>query len=585
MDMKKLKKEIKNPGINSRIVIAFTALVFVPFILLSFLAFIMFQNYVTDEKSESAIDTATVVSSEIVSSMRRFEQSTMGLYYGEYLEYMKPSHKMDESEKRHIQAKLNSMAETETEVFSVVLRLSDGSVMYGGNYYTGLNTEKYKDEIIAREGKCCWFCTAQPLGYANGSYILARSLNAESQKNVAILYYVLRNNMISNICDQLTADYQYTYVTDESGNVFYASDYKYFSTGLDLSSIDKKVKISSQTVRWNDQKYILVAKKMMAYNWYCINLVDVDELVRDARIMVLPFFGIAALYIVFMLVMIRLLNHYVFRPLKELKKNMDQYATDNLWPAEMTEVGIGEFRSLSRHFNSMTRRIDYLMKEYKRETDEKNQLQLNMMASQLTPHFVYNALNTIKWMAVLNHQDQIRKVTESLVYIFMNATRTEDEKYTLHDELELVKNYAVIQKVRFMNFDLEIEVSPEEERCHIRKLMLQPIVENAIVHGLARGRIKDTKIIIRAWSDEYLHIEVKDFGIGFDVEKWRKEGKIRENHTNIGIHHVEKLIQLEFGEPYCLQIESEPDAGTTVRYLLPIVRLEEEKHDTDDHCG
>ena len=135
MDMKKLKKEIKNPGINSRIVIAFTALVFVPFILLSFLAFIMFQNYVTDEKSESAIDTATVVSSEIVSSMRRFEQSTMGLYYGEYLEYMKPSHKMDESEKRHIQAKLNSMAETETEVFSVVLRLSDGSVMYGGNYY------------------------------------------------------------------------------------------------------------------------------------------------------------------------------------------------------------------------------------------------------------------------------------------------------------------------------------------------------------------------------------------------------------------------------------------------------------------
>ena len=207
--------------------------------------------------------------------------------------------------------------------------------------------------------------------------------------------------------------------------------------------------------------------------------------------MLLPFLLIVVLYILFLSVMIRFLQKLSSNRWRSLGKY--GYVCRNQSP-DGGDGGdrTGEFRSLSRHFNNMIRRNDSLMEQYKKETKEKNRLQMTMMASQLTPHFIYNSLNVLKWLAVLNHQEKIQMVTESLIYIFMSATKTEDENYTLADEIKLVENYAVIQQVRFMNFDLNIEGCPEAEDCHIRKLLLQPIVENAIADGIgARKGQKD----------------------------------------------------------------------------------------------
>ena len=187
-------------------------------------------------------------------------------------------------------------------------------------------------------------------------------------------------------------------------------------------------------------------------------------------------------------------------------------------------------------------------------------------------------------MAVLNHQDNIQHLTESLVHIFMNAARVDDDNYTLQEELNLVSNYAVIQKARFMNFKLEIEADEKSRNCFIRKFLLQPIVENAIVHGLGRGKIKNTTIKVKAWVDENLYITVRDEGVGFDVKKWRECPDTDKNHTNIGLHNVEQIIQLEYGNPYRLEIESAPGEGTTMMYILPAVQ-KGERDDTDDYCG
>lgn len=192
------------------------------------------------------------------------------------------------------------------------------------------------------------------------------------------------------------------------------------------------------------------------------------------------------------------------------------------------------------------------------------------LVSQLKPHFVYNALNTIKWMAVLNHQQNIQHLTESLIHVFMNAAKVDDENYCIRDELELVKNYAIIQKARFMNFELIIDAQPESLDCRIRKFLLQPIIENAIVHGLNRGKVKNTDIKISVWLDGYLCITVRDEGVGFDVEKWRESKEVKDEHTNIGLHNVEQIIHLEYGDPYRLEIESAPGCGTTMKYILPI---------------
>ena len=108
--------------------------------------------------------------------------------------------------------------------------------------------------------------------------------------------------------------------------------------------------------------------------------------------------------------------------------------------------------------------------------------------------------------------------------------------------------------------------------CRIRKFLLQPIIENAVVHGLGRGKIKNTEIKVKVWADEKLHIIVEDQGVGFDVEEWRQKPGKKEGHTNIGIHNVEEMIRMEYGENYGMWIESSPGAGTKVTYLLPVIR-------------
>ena len=165
----------------------------------------------------------------------------------------------------------------------------------------------------------------------------------------------------------------------------------------------------------------------------------------------------------------------------------------------------------------------------------------------------------------------------------MNAARDDEAGYCVEDELKLVENYAVIQKARFMNFELVIEKDENCRNCRIRKFLLQPIIENAVVHGLGRGKIKNTEIKVKVWADEDLHILVEDRGVGFDVEEWRRKPGKKEEHTNIGIHNVEEMIHMEYGENYGMWIESRPGEGTRVTYLLPVVRGK--KHDTDNYSG
>lgn len=583
----------KNRSIKARIIITFMILVFVPFILFAILAFLFFQRYVIREQREAAYNTLNVVGNQIVEAMKSCEQKSMEFYYGDYLDWLEEGHVLQESERAQLQNKLNSIAQTDSLVYSVVLRLSDGSVLCGG-FYPGIDLDKYAPIVQEGGGQCYWFGSEMGQKAYRNTYVMARSLNSEKQKNVASIYYIYYENVITDSLNQLNDAYRYHFLTDEDGRVYQASDESILqdARALELSVTDGKTELSSRIVSIRGKRYFLAAKRLGSYHWYCVSLIALDDLIFGVNRMLTPFFAIVLLYLLFLALMIRLLQKYVFHPLQELKRNMDAYAVNDLQAIAMPETGTGEFRSLSRHFNHMVERIESLMNQYKQETEEKNRLQMTMLASQLVPHFIYNSLNTLKWLAVLNHQDKIREVTESLIYIFMSASKTEDADYTLRDELELVKNYGVIQQVRFMNFQLRIEVCPEAEDCHIRKLLLQPIVENAIVHGLGRGKIKNTEIVIKIWLDENLHMEVRDFGLGFDLEKWRQEGEKRQNHTNVGIHHVEELIRMEYGEPYYMHIQSQRGEGTLVSYLLPILRKDrceaseergEGRDDTNDH--
>lgn len=565
-------ERLKQLGIAPRMASAFLILVIVPYICLAAVVFWFYQKHAVSNLTETTMDTITVAAAGIHSAMLEREDDSMAVYYNGCVEMLGSDQTLTEQEKEQLTEQLSACSYANTGVQAAYLTAEQGVFHSGGNYEEVLSVmEPYEEEIVAAGGRCLWYATDRLHGksYEN-HYILARSLNSETEKNVGILYLILSDKMITDALGMVSTEYAEWYLADGQGTVLYASDVSQMGGLLDVSMLSLKEKRGCHTVlNEQGQEEVMAAYSLMDVGWYCIGRIRLQAVRKDALSLAMPFVVTAFVCILFMLLMLYMLRVYVFAPLRFLKHSMDEYAQKEIGETWVEIVGIGEFKSLSEHFNHMTRRISRLMQAYKSEVDEKNRQRMKALSAQLTPHFIYNALNTIKWMAVLNHQEKIQHLVESLVNIFMNAARADDETYTLGDELELVRNYAVIQKARFMNFELEIEAEESCKDCRIRKLLIQPIVENAIVHGLNRGKVKDGRIWVKAWMDEELHISVEDRGIGFDVEKWRRCPGKSEEHTHIGVINVEEIIRLEYGSGYGLHIESAPGKGTKVIYTLP----------------
>ena len=572
-------------GITTRIVLLFLVLVIIPFFVMAAFVVGIFRDYNITALGNSAMDSMASVGYQISGELKNRMESSLFAYYNDIVELLS-GERLTESEEKLIEKRLNSSVYSIEGAVAGAIIDRNGKVYRVGNDAMAVSfMEAHQEEVLAAGGRCCWYVMSRVYGRSEkNSYILARSLNNKEMQHVGFLYMVMSDSLVQDAFGQLQSDEAVRYLTDSEGRILYRSRKEADRDHLDISVLDeKKITDYHLTTLEDGRKVILAGRRIATTSWYCISVIEMSYIMQRALALLRPLLFIAIIYVVFLFIMLYMLRKYVFRPLGTLKKAMDQYAQGTLDSMQIQPVGEGELRSLSRHFNNMISRIDVLMEDYRMEAEEKNRQKLRVLSAQLTPHFIYNALNTIKWVAVLNHQENIQKLIESLSYVLMNAARDDEAGYCVEDELKLVENYAVIQKARFMNFELVIEKDENCRNCRIRKFLLQPIIENAVVHGLGRGKIKNTEIKVKVWADEDLHILVEDRGVGFDVEEWRRKPGKKEEHTNIGIHNVEEMIHMEYGENYGMWIESRPGEGTRVTYLLPVVRGK--KHDTDNYSG
>ncbi|SCG88257.1 Inner membrane protein ypdA [uncultured Clostridium sp.] len=572
-------------GITTRIVLLFLVLVIIPFFVMAAFVVGIFRDYNITALGNSAMDSMASVGYQISGELKNRMESSLFAYYNDIVELLS-GETLTESEEKLIEKRLNSSVYSIEGAVAGAIIDRNGKVYRVGNDAMAVSfMESQQEEVLAAGGRCCWYVMSRVYGRSEkNSYILARSLNNKEMQHVGFLYMVMSDSLVQDAFGQLQSDEAVRYLTDSEGRILYSSRKEADRDRLDISVLDeKKITDYHPTTLEDGRKVILAGRRIATTGWYCISVIEMSYIMQRALALLRPLLFLAIIYVMFLFIMLYMLRKYVFRPLGTLKKAMDQYAQGTLDSMQIQPVGEGELRSLSRHFNNMISRIDVLMEDYRMEAEEKNRQKLRVLSAQLTPHFIYNALNTIKWVAVLNHQENIQKLIESLSYVLMNAARDDEAGYCVEDELKLVENYAVIQKARFMNFELVIEKDENCRNCRIRKFLLQPIIENAVVHGLGRGKIKNTEIKVKVWADEDLHILVEDRGVGFDVEEWRRKPGKKEEHTNIGIHNVEEMIHMEYGENYGMWIESRPGEGTRVTYLLPVVRGK--KHDTDNYSG
>lgn len=265
------------------------------------------------------------------------------------------------------------------------------------------------------------------------------------------------------------------------------------------------------------------------------------------------------------------------RLIKKMKKiekgdldNLEEIALGSIPSSPQSEVGL-----LHRTFKMMIQRIRELINENYTKQLLIRETELKALQAQINPHFLYNTLESINWLAKANKQDQISTMVESLGFLLRSSVSFKESLIPLSKELEIVWSYITIQKTRFEErLDFIVDMPDSLKNALIPKLTLQPIVENAIHYAL-EPNIEPCRIrIVVKERDGVIHIAIEDDGPGMEPEFIKRllAGKVQTRGVGIGLSNIEERIRLTFGNEWGIHILSEPNIRTSVQLTIPYVK-------------
>ena len=314
---------------------------------------------------------------------------------------------------------------------------------------------------------------------------------------------------------------------------------------------------------------------------------EVRELARiqgqiRAQVMVLSIViaaGVAVLVTLIVLYSVRVTRR-ITGPISTLSRKAQQFGSGDFTPTPV-ETHITELQTLDTGFNDMARRVDALMTKQVEDQRSLHRAELELLQAQINPHFLYNTLDSIAILAESGRSEDVVTMVTSLSTFFRNSLNKGQDVLTLGAECAQVTSYLEIQQIRYSDIlRYEINVPQELMDCMVPKLILQPLVENALYHGIKNRRGMGMITVTGEAKGSDLLLKVTDNGAGMDEEQVRilQSGIYEDKHTGLGLVNVHKRIRLYCGEntagsePYGLSFESSVGKGSTVSVLLPMTR-------------
>lgn len=307
--------------------------------------------------------------------------------------------------------------------------------------------------------------------------------------------------------------------------------------------------------------------------------------------------GILALIVIGLMTLFYFYSRYflnaIIAPVQEVCRGMERLDRNDL-EVQLEPKGQRELQDLMTSFNQMVLSIKHMLRLTEETLEKRHEAEIKALQSQINPHFVVNTLNSIRFMAQVAHFDGIQKMAEALVSIVSCSFRGNVSFYTVRDELEMLKTYVYLMRIRYSNsFEVSYDVQPDCLDYLLPRLTLQPVVENAITHGFNEMAEELGKIKISVYREEgFLCLSVWDNGRGMSREEIDlvQKGRPREknDNTSIGLENVRARIRLNFGAAAGLTLDSELEQYTRATLRLPLAacaKKEEERRDSDPDCG
>ena len=408
--------------------------------------------------------------------------------------------------------------------------------------------------------------------------ISTRIRQADGTEQIVVLDS--RFSQIASYVDTVgVGSHGYCFIMDQDGTIIYHPQQQLIFAGLKEENTQNMTAHSDGSYEENSLIYTIRTRK--GSSWRIVAVSFVDELIegrlKDCLILLA---GLLLIVLAATIVSSVVLSRYISRPIHSLNKAMGEFEANAEGFSYEPVYGSLEVTSLSNAFGHLVIRIQELMNQVRNEEIVLRKTELRALQAQINPHFLYNTLDSIAWMCEEGRTKDAVEMVNALARLFRISISKGHELIPVEKEVEHAKSYLQIQKFRYKNqFQYSFDVQESCLHYYCNKITLQPIIENAIYHGLNR-MIDEGFIEIKIFEDGGdVVFTVEDNGVGMTKEQCESilHKEVKGQTGGIGIKNVNDRVKIYFGEQYGMKIESELDEGTKVSIRMP--KLEEDSYE------
>lgn len=580
--MQKWAASFRHMKIKNKISILFTLIIAVTFtftILVQQYAFSIYDQQLYAKSSQ----VLNLSSAAIETKLGHIEQMSYDIIADVQLQSRLLSIKYNESDyelhilRQQVIDRLLTYAGSESAIYSIQLMDSRGKENGVGNLKEIDNEKRELINALTVEakGKHRWFFPDEK----DSALISAREIRSFSNTNFDLEFLgtlVIRVN-IEKIVNEFS---------EEKGDLILFSGEAILYPKEPLFSLEKVQSVITSTKGYFTQKiaehtYFIAYSRSANTGWTYLNITPFNQIFERVifikELVVMVFIAIFVLVILLGIRFSRSLTQPIDKLISRMKMaEKGNFAGAHLQTPDDSPMSMDEMGLLHRNFRLMVERINTLITENYANQLLIKETEFRALQAQINPHFLYNTLESINWIAKMNKQTQISNMVESLGFLLRNSINMKQQILTLGEEIEVVNSYVTIQKYRFdERLDFRLEVPGRLLKRKLPKLTLQPLLENAIQYALEPAIGTSTIGIFAELTEEGFFVTVEDDGPGMSpdmVEKLRN-GEMVAKGNGIGLLNIDERIKIAFGEQYGIRIDSAPGQGTRVTLALP---LEEE---------
>jgi len=343
-----------------------------------------------------------------------------------------------------------------------------------------------------------------------------------------------------------------------------------------LNEINNTANDSSFKCRLGNDSYLATFTKIRQADWYIVALIRFDYLYSESVNLLYNIFIIGICFLLFALFLNYIMSKSIVTPIRQLVHGINSFKNGEL-DISIDDKHNDEFSELNNSFNEMTTEIKRLIQDIKNQERQKKELEIRALQAQVNPHFLSNVLNTVSYIASIKKEDNIVKLVDSIVNLLNGCMKNDNSHITVEEEMSLLKSYITMQEYRlFGRFSVEFNIDSSVLSCLVPRFLLQPILENALIHGIEPSCKKGLIVIKGFKQGDRLYFSITDNGIGMSQEQIDLLLQSDDHNRNfrlhgIGIANTQDRIKLLYGPKYGLEINSVKGVFTTVNICLPFI--------------